>query len=89
MVQSDEFSKYHNDKRLAMRAFSLGPRRCIGEKLAYAEMRLILATLVFEFEIEAASGPDGSPLPKWEEQKTWPLWDKHPFYVHLKTRELL
>ena len=67
-----------------MRPFSLGPRRCPGEKLAYAEMHLILARLVFDFDMEAVLGPNPGPMPQWELQKTWPLWDKLPFYVKLK-----
>ncbi|KAL9052898.1 MAG: hypothetical protein Q9162_005124 [Coniocarpon cinnabarinum] len=79
----DVASPYHSDNRSAMHAFSLGPRRCIGEKLAYAEMHLILARLVFHFDMEVASSSKGSSLPQWEDQRTWPLWERLPFYVKL------
>ncbi|KAL9084269.1 MAG: hypothetical protein Q9159_005314 [Coniocarpon cinnabarinum] len=82
-AERDVASPYHSDNRSAMHAFSLGPRRCIGEKLAYAEMHLILARLVFHFDMEVASSSKGSSLPQWEDQRTWPLWERLPYYVKL------
>ena len=63
----------------AFNPFSLGPRNCLGRNLAYLEMRLVLTHLLwaFDFEAEASIG-------RWEEQKTWILWEKKPLYVRLK-----
>ena len=67
----------------AFNPFSLGPRNCLGRNLAYLEMRLILAHLIwaFDFELQGNVG-------KWEEQKTWILWEKKPLYVRVKNRDL-
>ena len=67
----------------AFNPFSLGPRNCLGRNLAYLEMRLILAHLIwaFDFELQGNVG-------RWEEQKTWILWEKKPLYVRVKNRDL-
>lgn len=43
---------YADDKRSAYHPFSFGPRACLGRTLAYSEMRLILAKLVWSFDFE-------------------------------------
>ncbi|TLD16310.1 uncharacterized protein PgNI_02606 [Pyricularia grisea] len=40
-------SKYDGDRREAFKTFSIGPRNCIGKHLAYAEIRTILAKLLW------------------------------------------
>jgi cytochrome P450 len=52
--------RYKDDRRRALQAFSLGPRNCIGLHLAYAEMRIILARLIWNFDMELC-----------EESKNW------------------
>jgi len=44
--------KYANDKKSAFQPFSFGPRNCLGKNLAYAEMRLILAKIIWSFDLE-------------------------------------
>jgi cytochrome P450 len=36
----------------AFQPFSLGPRRCIGVNLAYLEIRIILAKIVWMYDLE-------------------------------------
>ncbi|KAK6067718.1 cytochrome P450 [Seiridium cupressi] len=43
--------RFASDRRQAIQAFSWGPRNCIGKNLAYAEMRLIMARLIWNFNI--------------------------------------
>ncbi|KAK4953295.1 hypothetical protein LTR10_009004 [Elasticomyces elasticus] len=47
--------KYVDDKRASCQPFSIGPRNCIGKNLAYAEMRLILAKMIWSFDLELDS----------------------------------
>ncbi|CCF33620.1 isotrichodermin C-15 hydroxylase [Colletotrichum higginsianum] len=63
----------------ALQAFSLGPRNCIGKNLAYAEMRLILARIVYDFDIKLAEGNG----PWIERQRSFGLWDRIPLNVYL------
>ncbi|KAH8590694.1 cytochrome P450 [Bisporella sp. PMI_857] len=58
--------------------FSTGPRSCIGKNLAWAEMRLIMARLVWAFDIEGS----GKPL-RWATQKTFLLVEKQPILVKI------
>lgn len=66
----------------AYNPFSLGSRNCLGRNLAYLEMRLILARLFCHFDFEAAG-----ELSRWEDQKSWILWEKTPLNLRLKLRE--
>ena len=47
--------------------------------LAYAEMRLILARIVFDFDMKLAD--DSRDWVK--RQKTYTLWDRLPLMIHL------
>ena len=42
--------------RYTLMPFSLGPRICIGNKLAMAEMRLVLASLLQKFNFSLVPG---------------------------------
>lgn len=46
---------YQNDVKDASRPFNIGPRACLGINLAYMEMRIVLARLVWEFDWEFQS----------------------------------
>ncbi|KAI3321925.1 putative cytochrome P450 monooxygenase [Xylariaceae sp. AK1471] len=72
--------KYKNDQLDAMQAFSVGPRNCIGRNLAYAEMRLILAKIIYNFDMGLADD-----CRNWlRDQKAYSVWDKPALNIHLK-----
>ncbi|OTA54162.1 cytochrome P450 [Hypoxylon sp. EC38] len=72
--------EFAQDDLSAMQPFSVGPRNCIGRNLAYAEMRLILARILYRFDIELAPGARD-----WiKTQKFYTLWDKPELPVYLK-----
>ena len=51
-------------------------------------MRLILARLLWTFELEVPQEEEKQgALGMWEEQKTWILWEKVPLRVRLRVRE--
>ncbi|KAH6650517.1 cytochrome P450 [Chaetomium tenue] len=62
----------------ACQPFSWGPRNCLGRNLAYAELRLILARIIFDFDMKLA-GDSGDWIGR---QKTFPLWARVPLNVH-------
>ncbi|KAI1821981.1 putative cytochrome P450 monooxygenase [Xylaria intraflava] len=72
--------KYKDDQLDAMQPFSVGPRNCIGRTLAYAEMRLILAKIVYNFDISM----DSESRDWLRSQKAYTMWDKPALHVHLK-----
>ncbi|TLS26452.1 hypothetical protein PpBr36_04749 [Pyricularia pennisetigena] len=51
--------KYASDNKKAFRPFSAGPRDCIGKNLAYAEMRVVMARMLWNFDFELAPGQAG------------------------------
>ncbi|KAI0385889.1 cytochrome P450 ClCP1 [Hypomontagnella monticulosa] len=72
--------KYKNDQLDAMQPFSVGPRNCIGRNLAYAEMRLILARIIYNFDMILDDSSRG-----WlEDQKAYALWYKPALNVRMK-----
>jgi cytochrome P450 len=75
--------KFASDDLASLQPFSVGPRNCIGRNLAYAEMRLIMARLLFKFDIELAPREQS-----WLEQKAYMIWDKPelPFYLKLASQ---
>jgi cytochrome P450 len=79
---SDTNSPYYHDQRQAIEPFSTGPRSCMGQHLAWAEMRLILSKLLFTFDFEAVQGE----IFRWEELRTFLLVEKRPIYVRIKPR---
>ncbi|KAF2823032.1 cytochrome P450 [Ophiobolus disseminans] len=71
-------TEYGSDKRDASSPFSYGPRNCVGKNLAYHEMRLILASLLLQFNIELC--PE---VGNWLHQKNFILWEKQPLLIKL------
>ena len=62
-----------------MQPFSFGPRNCLGKNLAYHEMRLVLASVLWAYDIELC-----------DESKEWVanqdclvLWHKGPLMCNL------
>ncbi|KAL3708553.1 hypothetical protein TMatcc_006537 [Talaromyces marneffei ATCC 18224] len=75
---------FSQDHRNCLQPFSLGPRNCLGKNLAWAEVRLIAAHLIYLFDMEL----DASVSNRWmERQKVWGFWDKPPLLVHLTPRQ--
>ncbi|ORY71471.1 cytochrome protein [Pseudomassariella vexata] len=72
---------FADDNYDVLQPFSVGPRNCIGKNLAYAEMRLILAKMLWNFDFALVKGQDD-----WMDQKTFTLWEKPPLMVNVKKR---
>ncbi|XHG05829.1 hypothetical protein AWENTII_009043 [Aspergillus wentii] len=80
-AKSDPSSPFFSDNRDVLQPFSVGPRNCIGRNLAYTEMRVILARVLWNFELELQQDSL-----KWNEQKTYTLWEKPPLMCKLTRR---
>lgn len=74
---------FANDNKEAFQPFHVGPRNCIGRNLAYIEMRLILARILWNFDLQIAE----DSLDWMSRQRIWNLWDKGPLNVYLKPVE--
>ncbi|KAK7212412.1 hypothetical protein V2G26_019590 [Clonostachys chloroleuca] len=71
--------RYADDKKDVHNPFSLGPRNCVGHNLAYAEMRLLLAYLLWNFDLESGS----HDYEKWADQQVYATWQKQDLNVRL------
>ncbi|KAH7013966.1 cytochrome P450 [Ilyonectria destructans] len=75
--------RFAEDKTDALQPFSYGPRNCIGKNLAYAESRLILARMIWNFDLKIA---DDSR--RWiEDSEMYMIWQKNPLHVYLTPRK--
>ncbi len=77
----EHVGEYAGDRKSAFMPFSAGNWNCIGKNLAYAEMRLVVARMVWEFEMELADKGEN-----WVDQRMYGLWDKKPLMVKLSPR---
>lgn len=68
---SDDLSAFH--------PFLLGRHMCLGQKLAWAEMRLALAHLLFAFDVAPAE-----PVRDFGMQNTYIFWEKRPLRIELR-----
>ncbi|RDL42248.1 uncharacterized protein BP5553_02227 [Venustampulla echinocandica] len=72
-------AEFKDDKGKVVQPFSVGPRNCIGRNLAFAEMRLILARLVWNFDLVLEEKSKG-----WvENQDVMMVYLKPPLMVKL------
>ncbi|PVH96874.1 cytochrome P450, partial [Periconia macrospinosa] len=74
----EQRERFAGDQRKQFNPFSFGPRNCIGKNLAYAEMRLIMGRLLWNFDIELEPG-----FENWAKQKVYILWEKPDLGVKL------
>ncbi|WYZ44180.1 hypothetical protein EsH8_VII_000616 [Colletotrichum jinshuiense] len=73
-------AEYASDRKDALQPFHIGPRNCLGRNLAYVEMRIILARLLWSFDLVLADDSRD-----WmERQKIYTLWEKGSLNVYLK-----
>ncbi|KAL4769283.1 Versicolorin B desaturase [Aspergillus nidulans var. acristatus] len=80
-VKSDE--PFRHDNYAAYQPWSVGVRNCIGRNLAYAEVRLTLAKLLWHFDISLDEERTGNFL----DQKIWSIWAKRELFLEIRTRE--
>ncbi|PNS17594.1 Isotrichodermin C-15 hydroxylase [Sphaceloma murrayae] len=75
--------EYEGDVKEAFNPFHLGPRACLGRNLAYAEMRVIFAKMLFNFDMKLADESQD-----WMDQNMYVVWEKNTLKVHLIPREI-
>ncbi|KEY66239.1 hypothetical protein S7711_09265 [Stachybotrys chartarum IBT 7711] len=72
--------QFDTDNKAAFKPFSYGPRDCIGKNLAYAEMHLVIARLLWNFDFELEPGQQD-----WAAvQRVFVVYEKQPLIVRLK-----
>ncbi|KAF9870881.1 hypothetical protein CkaCkLH20_11553 [Colletotrichum karsti] len=75
-------SSFDSDDRSASQPFSFGPRNCIGKSMAYAELRIVLAKLLWNFDLELVDSSED-----WvRQQKIYLIWQKVPLMAKCRPR---
>ncbi|KAM4055170.1 cytochrome p450 [Hirsutella rhossiliensis] len=75
-------AKFGGDRLSVCKPFSYGPRDCLGQKLAFAEIRLVTARLLHRFDFDLLPGQDD-----WQaKQRMFIVWDKPPLYLRFRPR---
>lgn len=80
-AKNNPSSPFFSDNRDVLQPFSTGPRNCIGKNLAYAEMRVILARVLWNFDLQLCE-----ESLDWKDQETYALWNKRPLMCKLVRR---
>ncbi|KAK4097704.1 cytochrome P450 [Parathielavia hyrcaniae] len=80
-LPDEEYKGIRFDKQRhgAFQPFSFGPRNCIGKNLAYVEMRLILARLMWNYDLVLAD----EAAERFLDCPCFALWLKGPLNVRL------
>lgn len=61
--------------------FSVGPKNCIGKSFALIELRVTVAKLLWNFDLNR-----GEDDWDWTSQPAYFAWEKRPLYVQLSAR---
>ncbi|OLN85229.1 putative sterigmatocystin biosynthesis P450 monooxygenase stcF-like protein 1 [Colletotrichum chlorophyti] len=81
-LDGNDAGDFCNDDKSASQPFSFGPRNCIGKSMAYAELRIVLTKLLWNFDIELMDESKG-----WtSKQKIYLIWQKVPLMVRCHSR---
>ncbi|KAL4736476.1 cytochrome P450 [Aspergillus similis] len=83
-AKNNPSSPFYHDNRAVVQPFSVGPRNCIGRNLAFAEMRVILARVLWNFDLELCQESEN-----WSDQKSYVLWEKGALMCRLKARRAI
>jgi cytochrome P450 len=76
----DAPSEFELDNKLVFQPWSMGTRNCLGINLARAEIRLIMANVLWHFDLKLERDRMGG---NWFDQKIWGVWFKNPLWVSL------
>ncbi|KAJ5342279.1 hypothetical protein N7541_011403 [Penicillium brevicompactum] len=73
-----------NDVKTIFNPFSVGPRNCIGQKFAYDSMKLILARMLWRFDMTLTDENE-----QWlHKQHAYVSWHQPPLMVNLRARKV-
>lgn len=80
--------QFDSDSKDSFQPFSVGPRNCIGKKFAYDSMKLILARMLWRFDMALDKEViKGGRIDSWiTGHDSFVSWHLPPLHVHLTPR---
>ncbi|KAK7534219.1 cytochrome P450 [Phyllosticta citribraziliensis] len=75
--------RFTREEKTLLQPFSFGPRNCLGKNLAYHEMRLIAANVLWRFDLQLREESRD-----WVRQKVYTLWEKPRLMCKVVPREV-
>ncbi|GFF77557.1 benzoate 4-monooxygenase cytochrome P450 [Aspergillus lentulus] len=78
----DHASPFFSDNRAVFQPFSIEPRKCLGRNLAYIEMRVILARVLWSFDLELCKDSRD-----WKDQKVFVICERGSLMCKLTMRD--
>ncbi|KAI5917886.1 cytochrome P450 [Camillea tinctor] len=79
-------SRFDDDVKDAFAPFSVGPRNCIGNRLFFAQVRLLLARVAWSFDLVRAEKHEDVGQQGWMQQRAWFAFESQPLIVDPKPR---
>ncbi|KAI0837776.1 putative toxin biosynthesis cytochrome P450 monooxygenase [Hypoxylon sp. FL0890] len=76
--------RYDDDNHGVVQHFGFGPMNCLGMNLARLELRMILARLLWRFDVEQIPSSGD-----WFDHKAFLIWFRGPLMVKLILRDIL
>lgn len=84
-AETNPASPFYYDQRKGVRPFGWGAMNCVGEPLAWAWMRLLIARWVSEFDLRRADTKNSRIV--WEEQEVFAVVGKERLDVVFAERQ--
>ncbi|MDI1490296.1 MAG: hypothetical protein OHK93_001496 [Ramalina farinacea] len=76
--------RFSKDNKEVFQPFSAGPRNCIGQRLGYAEMRVVLARMIWNFDLEL--GADKGNINYTNNRRAWIMYEDKALMVKVMPR---
>ncbi|CAP61987.1 uncharacterized protein PODANS_5_1260 [Podospora anserina S mat+] len=86
---AQDVEQFSGDVRSVVRPFVVGGRDCIGQNLSWVEFRVVLARMLWNFDMEVVREEKFPSFNQWTDQKAFELWQKEPYHVSLTERTSL
>ena len=78
-------AEFKEDRLDVVKPFGLGPRSCIGREMAWSSLRIVLARLVWEFDV---SGTRNGETLDWSSLRNFVIVERKEMVVRIKPRTI-
>jgi hypothetical protein len=83
-ISEDVVQRYANDLRKVVRSSTTGGRDFVGRNLAMLEFRIVLARIVWNFDMQVHREDVPIGEKSWTGQRAYMLWHQDSYHVQLR-----